>query len=162
MLEDSVGAHWHVVVSHVELVHRVKLSIVETHLSHVVLRDVHFIRLFTLGKLLVHCLVLGKRRPCEVGLIHLHLVRSWRHHIYQHCGAPTTIGSSSSVRHATDECLALKSHAHLTHLLEVHRQWVNLLIHHIVDAHLRLPTTLLGSHWQMITLIHCVLVLAFL
>ena len=43
MLEDSVGAHWHVVMGHVELVHRVELPIIETHLSHIVFGDVHFI-----------------------------------------------------------------------------------------------------------------------
>lgn len=43
MLKYSVGAHWHVVMRHVKLVHWVELAIVETHLSHVVFRDVHFI-----------------------------------------------------------------------------------------------------------------------
>lgn len=43
MLEHCVGAHGHVVMGHVELVHGVELTSVETHLGHIVFGDVHFI-----------------------------------------------------------------------------------------------------------------------
>ena len=56
----------------------------------------------------------------------------------------------------------MERHTHLPHLLKVHSQWVNWLVYHIIDADLRFPSTLLRSHWQVITLIHGVLVLTFL
>ena len=58
MLKHRVGTHWHIVVSHIELVYWVKLPSVETHLSHIVFRDVHFVCFLPLRELLVHCLIL--------------------------------------------------------------------------------------------------------
>ena len=60
MLKHRVGAHGHIVVSHVELVHWVELPIpsVETHLSHIIFGDVHFVCFLPLRELLVHCLIL--------------------------------------------------------------------------------------------------------
>lgn len=114
----------------------------------------------------VHCLILGERAASEVGLIHLHWMRSWTHHVDQHTLAATAVRSSSSVRHAANEGLALETHSHLAHLVEVHLQRVDLaisiVVHHIVDAHLGFPPTLLRSHWQMVTLIHGILILALL
>jgi hypothetical protein len=37
MLEHSIRAHWHVMMSNIELVDRVELPSVESHCSHVVL-----------------------------------------------------------------------------------------------------------------------------
>ena len=49
----------------------------------------------------------------------------------------------------------------ITHLLLMHEHvatsWILLVDHHIVNAHLALPTTLLRSHGHVIRLIHCVL-----
>lgn len=84
MLKHSIGAHRHVVVSHVELLHLIELSSVKTHLSHVLLRDVHLIRFFPLRELLVHGLVLSEGGACEVSLVHLHLVRAGSHHVNEH------------------------------------------------------------------------------
>lgn len=66
--------------------------------------------------------------------------------------------------------MALQSHshglAHLVHLLETHAihglQWVYLLVDHVVDADLRLPSALLRGHRQVVRLVHGVLVLRFL
>jgi hypothetical protein len=85
MLQDSIGAHWHVVVSHIELVLMVlKLASIQTHGSHVVLGNAHLVRFLPLGELLVHHVVLGEGGACEVRLVHLHLVRTWSHHVDQH------------------------------------------------------------------------------
>jgi hypothetical protein len=43
MLQYGIGTHWHVVMSHVELVDGVELAGVKTHSSHVILGDVHFV-----------------------------------------------------------------------------------------------------------------------
>ena len=61
VLKYSVGTHWHILVSHVELIHWVKLSwpTVETHLSHIVFGDVHLVLLLPLRELLIHCLILS-------------------------------------------------------------------------------------------------------
>jgi hypothetical protein len=83
-MEHRIGAHRHVVMSDIELVHWVVVPGVETHGGHVVFRNVHFVCFFALRKLLVHSLVLSERGACKVGLVHLHLVSPWCHHIHEH------------------------------------------------------------------------------
>lgn len=184
MMEYGVWRHWHVVMSNIKLVLSIILSPlmhVESHSCNVILRNIHiFGSLFVLwGELLpnvwyvivlslaIHSLVLSKWATSEISLIHLHwvhLLSVWSNH-----SSTAVIWSCTSIGHATNKALALQTHAHclhLVHLLEVNTvhglERIHLLVDHVIDADLRLSSTLLWGHWQVVRLIHRVLILRFL
>ena len=67
----------------------------------------------------------------------------------------TAVGWRTSVAHASEDGMHLVHHVHVqcdalkSHLL----QWVVGSLQ-VVDAHLTLPATLLGSHGQVVALVH--------
>ena len=101
---------------------------------------------------LVLRLVLRKRTPNKISLIH---VLHWNLLLLVH----VLIWSCSSVTQTTKSArgVHVKCHALETHLLH----WINLLIQNVVDGNLRLPSGLLRRHWQVVRLVHRVLVLLF-
>jgi len=98
-----------------------------------------------------HGLVLSQRAPGEVGLVHLYGVHITLASSHAHHGRASSavVGSSPSIRHARDEGLALEAHASLG-AWEVHGDGVDLVVDHVVDAHLALAATLLRGHWEVI------------
>ena len=103
--------------------------------------------------MLVLCLVLRKRTSNKISLIH---VLHWSLLLLLNL---VLIWSCSSVTQATKSArgVHVKRHSLETHLLH----WINLLIQNIVDGNLSLPSWLLRRHWQMVWLVHRVLVLLF-
>lgn len=100
---------------------------------------------------LVLRLVLRKRTPNKISLIHvLHWNLLLIHVLIWSCSSVTQTTKSARGVH-------VKRHALETHLLH----WINLLIQNIVDGNLRLPSWLLRCHWQVVRLVHRVLVLLF-
>ena len=99
------------------------------------------------------CLILCKRTSNKISLIH---VLHWSLLLLLNL---VLIWSCSSVTQSTKSArgVHVKRHSLETHLLH----WINLLIQNIVDGNLRLPSWLLRSHWQMVWLVHRVLVLLF-
>ena len=191
VVQDGIRWHRHVVVSNIKLAlsfELLSLMHVESHCSDIILRNVHFVRslLVLRWKLLAHVcpsivqsltvhslvsLVLCQRAACKVCLVHLcwvHLLAIWPHHIHRGA-ASTAIWCSTGIWHSSNEALALQSHAHW-HIVANHvasklvhcLQWINLLIDHVINANLWFSSALLRGHWQMVRLVHCVLVLRFL
>lgn len=157
---------------------------IKSHCGHIILRNIHFVwSFFVLGwKLLTNMrsiqslsvcsLILCEWRASEICLIHLHwMLPILTHHV--HGGASTTvIWCCSSIWHSTYKALTLQAHtnchisSHLVHLLKIDPvhglQWVHLLIDHVIYTNLWFSSRLLRGHWQVIRLVHCVLVLRLL